>query len=334
MPRDTASVLILLAVLLAALWLAPEAPLLGFAGVLLAIALRLPAVWLARQIGTRRWVAVLGVVGGLVLLIGLAVWFAIDPLVEQANALADKLPQSLNALRERLGTGGVGAWIAERLPAAASEQSGGAMNTAAAAAYGLFNGLGNTVFIILIGVYLAVAPRDYLNGLLSLLHPALERPARETLDECWEVLRGFLIGQGFAMVVTGTLTWIGLLLLGVPLAGVLAVITAVLGFIPYIGPLIAAMPAILLALTESPSLALWVALLFVVIQNIEGNVLTPLVQQRTADVSPVLLLLAQLLFGALFGLLGVLLAAPLAAVGQVIVRRAYVEGWLGREPAR
>lgn len=334
MPRATASVLILLGVLLAVLWLAPEAPLLGFAGLLLAIALRLPATWLARQLGTRRWVAVLGVVGGLIVLLVLAIWFAIDPLAAQANALADRLPQSLNALRERLGSSGVGAWIAERLPTVASDQSGGAMNTAVNAAYGLFSGLGNTVFVILIGIYLAIAPHQYLHGLLSLLHPSLERPARETLDECWEVLRGFLIGQGFAMVVTGTLTWLGLLALGVPLAGVLAVIAAVLGFIPYIGPLVAAVPAILLALVESPTLALWVALLFLVIQNIEGNVLTPLVQQRTADVSPVLLLLAQVLFGTLFGLLGVLLAAPIAAVGQVIVRRAYVQGWLGREKAK
>jgi predicted PurR-regulated permease PerM len=144
-------------------------------------------------------------------------------------------------------------------------------------------------------------------------------------------LRGWLLGQGFAMVFTGTLITLGLTLLGVPLAGVLGAIAAVLNFVPYLGPLIAAVPAMLLAMTQQPTLALWVALLFLAVQSVEGNVLTPMVQARTADLPPVLLLLTQVLMGALFGLLGVALAAPLAAVGQVLVRRAYVEGWLRRD---
>jgi predicted PurR-regulated permease PerM len=331
MDRAPASLLILLGVLLLLLWLAPEVPLLGFAGVLLAVALRLPAAWLARHVGMRRWVAVLALVGGLVLGIGLAGWFAWAPLADQATQLSVDLPRGIMALQERMSESRMGGWLAERIASEMPRAAENAMSSAISVASGTLGILGNTLLVVLIGVYLAIRPRDYLGGLRALLAPSFDMAARATLAECREVLRGFLLGQGFAMVLTGTLTWIGLTLLGVPLAGVLAVITAVLGFIPILGPVIAAVPAVLLAVVQSPALAVWVVVLFLVIQNIEGNFITPMVQSRAADLPPVLLLLVQILMGAMFGLLGVMLAAPAAAVGLVIVRRAYVEGWLGRE---
>ena len=332
MTRAQASVLIPLGLLLALFWLAPEVPLLGFAAVLLAVALRLPAEWVAAHTGMRRWVAVLALVGAVVLVLGLGGWLAFDPLAEQANQLIRDLPRSLAVLQERLAETRLGGVLAERLRPEALAGSAEAMaSSAAAAASGTLGALGNAVLVLLMGIYLAISPHAYLRGLRALIHPSLDRPFREALAECGETLRGWLLGQGFAMVVTGLLTWLGLMLLGVPLAGALAAITALLGFIPYLGPVIAAVPAMLLALTESPMLVLWVALLFVAIQSIEGNILTPLVQSRAADLPPVLLLLAQVLAGGLFGLLGVALAAPAAAVAMVLVRRGYVEGWLGRD---
>jgi predicted PurR-regulated permease PerM len=152
---------------------------------------------------------------------------------------------------------------------------------------------------------------------------------RATFNEAGTTLRGWLLGQAIGMIVAGTLTWIGLMLLGVPLAGLLGTIIAVLNFIPVIGPMIGAVPAVLLALTQAPSLALWVVGLVILVQTVEGNFLTPMVQSRTADLPPALLLVTQVLTGALFGLLGVALAAPLSALGMVLVRRGYVEGWLG-----
>jgi predicted PurR-regulated permease PerM len=330
MTRAQASVLVLLGLLLALLWLAPEVPLLGFAALLLAIALRAPAEWVAAHTGMRRRVAVLVLLG--VILAGLAwgAWTAWDPLVDQANQLLIDLPRGLAALRDQLEHTRLGAWLVERLRPAEMVDGQGAISQAAAAASGTLSVLGNAALVALIAVYMAVRPRGYLGGLGSLFHPSLDGPVRDILAECGHVLRGFLLGQGFAMMVSGTLTWIGLLLLGVPLAGVLAVITAILGFIPVLGPVIAAVPAMLLALTQSPTMALYVALLFFAVQFIEGNILTPNVQAAAADLPPALLLLMQVLMGALFGLLGVALAAPAAAVGLMLVRRAYVEGWLGR----
>jgi predicted PurR-regulated permease PerM len=188
------------------------------------------------------------------------------------------------------------------------------------------------VLVVLVALYLAVQPGGYLSGLRSLFDPRLDGRVEETLAEAGHTLRGWLLGQAFAMMVAGTLTWLGLWALGVPLAGLLATIIGLLNFIPVLGPVIGGVPAVLLAMTEDPMLGLWVVGLIVAVQTVEGNFLTPMVQARTADLPPALLLIVQVLTGALFGLLGVALAAPLSALGMVLVKKAYVEGWLEREP--
>ncbi len=332
MTRPQASILILVVLVLALFVFAPEVPLLGFAGLLVAVALSVPAGALMRRTGMPRWAAVILVVLGLVAIGALSAAVAAAPLAEQARELARILPESLDALGDRLGETAWGGWLAERLRLPEGSSSEG-VRVVASFTSSTLGWLGNAVVILLVGVYLAVRPGDYAMGLRALLHPALDTGAAETLRECGEVLRGWLAGQAFAMLVTGGLTYVGLSLLGVPLAGALAVLAALLGFIPNIGPVLAAIPAMLLAATISPWLALWVALLFLVTQFIEGNILTPLVQAEMADLPPASLLLAQVLMASFFGLLGVALAAPLAAVFAVLVRRIYAEGWLGRRPA-
>ena len=333
MSRKQASVLILVGLVLALFVFAPEVPLLGFAGLLLAVALSLPAGVVIRWTGAPRWVAVLAVLLGVVLLIIAAGALAAGPLSDQAHKLAEDLPRSIQSLRDQMTRSPWGAWLSERmtLPDGSATQGVGFAATAASTTLGW---IGNFVVILLVGVYLALRPTDYVAGLRALLHPSLDTPAAETLRECGVVLRGWLAGQAFAMAFVGTVAWVGLTLLGVPLAGVLAVLAALLNFIPNIGPVIAAVPAMLLAATISPWLPLWVALLFFSSQFIEGNILTPMVQAEMADLPPAALLIAQVLMASFFGLLGIALAAPLAAVSAVVVRRAYAEGWLGRDPAR
>jgi predicted PurR-regulated permease PerM len=330
--RAHASVLILLGILLALLWLAPEVPLLGFAAVLLAVALRAGADPLARRTGLPGWAAVLIIAALVLVAIGLAGWAAAGPLTEQAKQLSEELPKSLAALRDRLAGTGWGDWLLRQAEPGQLMASGGAGDAAAAAAQAAsstLGGLGNLVLVVLLALYLATQPEPYLHGLRQLFHPDLEPPVRDTLAEAGDSLRGWLLGQVIGMAVAGTLTWLGLMALGVPLAGLLATIIGLLNFIPIVGPLIGAVPAVLLALTQSPTLALWVIALVIVVQNVEGNLLTPMVQSQTADIPPALLLLVQVLTGALFGLLGVALAAPLTALGLVLVRRGYVQEWLG-----
>ncbi|MBL6456664.1 AI-2E family transporter [Belnapia sp. T6] len=335
MSRAQASILILLALVLALFWLTPEVPLLGFAAVLLALALRAGGEPLARKTGLPDWAAVLVVTVLVVVAIGLAGWAAAGPLTRQAQELGQQLPRSLETLRGKLADTGWGDWLLHQVDPSRIFGGGGAENAAAAAASAAsttLGGLGNAVLVVLLALYLAVQPEGYLRGLRHLFSPDLDGQVRDTLAEAGHTLRGWLMGQAFAMVVAGTLTWIGLMLLGVPLSGLLATIVALLNFIPVIGPLIGAVPAMLLALTQSATMPLWVLGLIVLVQTVEGNFLTPMVQSRTADLPPALLLVAQVLTGALFGLLGVALAAPLSALGLVLARRAYVEGWLGWPP--
>jgi predicted PurR-regulated permease PerM len=335
MTRAQGSVLVLFGLLILLLWLVPEVPLLGFAAVLLALALRAGGEPLARRTGLPDWAGVLIVAVLVVVALGLAGWAAAGPLAEQATQLAQSLPKSLETLRARIAGTAWGDWLLRQAEPGRLMGSGGAekaADAAAQAAGSTLGGLGNLVLVVLLALYLAVQPKGYLSGLRSLFDPRLDRRVEETLAEAGQTLRGWLLGQAFAMVVAGTLTWLGLWALGVPLAGLLATIIGLLNFIPVLGPVIGGVPAVLLAMTEDPMLGLWVVGLIVAVQTVEGNFLTPMVQARTADLPPALLLIVQVLTGALFGLLGVALAAPLSALGMVLVKHAYVEGWLEREP--
>ena len=142
--------------------------------------------------------------------------------------------------------------------------------------------------------------------------------------ESERALRLWLKGQAIAMVVVGLMTGIGLWFLGMPSAFVLGLLAGLLEFIPFAGPIISAIPAILLALVVGPEMALWVGLLYLAVQQFEGNILSPMIQQYAVDLPGVVLLFSLIGFGILFGTLGVILAAPLAVVTLVLVKRLYI----------
>ena len=142
-------------------------------------------------------------------------------------------------------------------------------------------------------------------------------------------LRAWLVGQLAAVVLIALTTWAGLALIGMPGAVLLGMQAGLVNFIPYLGPVVAAVPILLAATAQGTSMVLWALGVHVVIQTIEGYVLAPLIQRRAVDLSPVLSLAAVLLFGALLGAMGVALATPLVAVLQVAVMRLYVEDQLG-----
>jgi len=131
------------------------------------------------------------------------------------------------------------------------------------------------------------------------------------------------------MTAVGLLSYVGLRLLGVPLALILAVVAFLLTFIPFIGPLLSAIPVVLVAFSVGPTTALYALLLSSAIQMLEGHVLTPNVQRRSVALPPALTIAAQVLFGVLVGALGVMLATPLAATALVMVKELYVREVLG-----
>jgi len=142
-------------------------------------------------------------------------------------------------------------------------------------------------------------------------------------------LKGWLIGRLVAMTVVGLIVGVGLWLVEVPHFLALALVAAALTAIPYLGPILSAIPGILLALLQSPTLALWAAGVYVLSQAAENYVVTPLVQQRMVNMPPVLTIVAVTLIGSLFGVLGMVVATPLAVTLVAAVKMLYVEDVLG-----
>ena len=141
--------------------------------------------------------------------------------------------------------------------------------------------------------------------------------------ETGDLLRRWLIGQGISMSLIGGFTYVGLFFLGVPIAFVLALFAGFAGFLPYLGPIIGAIPMILVAGGQSIDLALWVLALYCCIQFLESYILTPLIQSRAVSLPPAVVILNQLVFGAVFGLIGLALATPLAAASTVPLRHMF-----------
>ena len=196
-----------------------------------------------------------------------------------------------------------------------------------------FGAVANVLIVIFFAVFMAAQPKPYVQGAVFLV-PRRHRPrAREVLHEVGAVLRRWLIGQSLLAVCVAVLTGLGLVLLGAPFAIALALLAGLMEFVPYIGPFVAAVPAILVGFAEGPELALKIALLFLGIQMVESYVLAPLIQHRAVHLPPAAILFAQVLMGAIVGALGVAVATPLAAAVMVAVSMLYVEDALGDKGA-
>src|SRR5688500_17384922 len=172
---------------------------------------------------------------------------------------------------------------------------------------------------------MAAQPQPYIQGLLFLVPRRRRKRAREVLYEIGNVLRRWLIGQSLLAVCVAFLTGVGLVLLGAPFAIALGLLAGLMEFVPYIGPFVAAVPAILVGFAESPQLALQIALLFLGVQSIESYVLAPLVQHRAVHLPPAVILFAQVVMGVIVGALGVAVATPLAAAAMVAIRMLCVD---------
>ncbi len=259
---------------------------------------------------------VLGTVAGLIALFGAQV-------VNQVDTLRETLPLAWRAFEQRVGDLGLGQQLAS-LAESVTAPGSTSLSAFGRTILSLGGGIADVLVVIVAGIFLAAQPRLYATGAITLVPPAKRALALEAMTESEHALRLWLRGQLIAMVVVGTLTGLGLWALGMPSALTLGLLAGILEFIPFAGPVLSAIPALLLALAASPDLALGVLLLYLAVQQFEGNVLTPLVQQYAVDVPGVILLFSVLAFGALFGVIGVLLAAPLAVVTYVLVKRLYI----------
>jgi predicted PurR-regulated permease PerM len=316
------------AALILLVWLLSDIVLLIFLAVLIAVMLRGAADWAARHTGAPERV-MLAVVTLAVAAFLVGFLYVVGPrLVSQSQDLWTQLQQQVSHLRAQYGDTPWGHAIFARLSPSGAVQSHIAVY-AGSVATSTLGGLATTFVLIATALYFAISPGLYIDGLVRLF-PLPYRPrARDVLLDIGETLQWWSLGQLIDMSVVGVLTGIGLFILGMPLALALAVLAGLFTFVPYFGAIIAAVPAMLVALTVSWQDSLWVLAIFLGCHSIEGYVVSPLVQRRTVDLPPAASILSMTILGTIFGPLGVILGTPFAAALLVTVREVYVADVLG-----
>ncbi|HSJ06577.1 MAG TPA: AI-2E family transporter, partial [Longimicrobiales bacterium] len=238
---------------------------------------------------------------------GVQDWFE-----EQISSVSGTLGESGAAVEEQLRT---------RVTSEMGGLIGGAMpllNTALGAVTGFF-------LVLFAGLFIAISPRTYMRGLIVLLPRSSRRRAGEVLPKAGVAMVQWMKGTALAMLFVGVIATAGLWIIGVPAALALGIIAGLLEFIPYMGPALSFIPAIVVAFAISPKMALWVVLLYAVVQSLESSVITPLLMKQMVKLPPALTLLFQTMMAALFGFLGLLLAVPILATAKTLVEELWVE---------
>jgi predicted PurR-regulated permease PerM len=190
------------------------------------------------------------------------------------------------------------------------------------------------VVILIATIYSVARPSALVNGFVALF-PAGNRPrVREILFEMYKSVQRWFLGQLVSMTIIGLLFTIGLSIIGVPFALLLGLLSGLLAFVPFVGPLISVIPPVLLALVDDPIKALWVLAAYGVVQFIEGNIVQPVVMSRAVSLHPAVIVFAILIMGTLFGFVGVFFAIPLVAALHVLVSELWIKrmNHLGTDP--
>jgi predicted PurR-regulated permease PerM len=348
------------------LWMVYPLLLVAFLGVLFGLAVARGADYLERFRVPRGVGSTLIVLGVLGLLAGIGTWIA-PTLREQTGELRSTLPQAVHRAEDwlnRRGGGLLGQLMPEQQqqPAAqpAPQTRGEAPERAAkpdaqnqrgnplaglpgtlsgqldAVGRYLFSFLSSTVavltgliLIIFMSIYIGSAPKVYHQGLLHLFPHRVRPRAEEVLTAVGITLRKWLMTQLVAMVVIGVVTTIALKLLGVKAALPLGIIAGLLEFIPMVGPLLSAIPAVAMGFVDSPQKAFFVMLAYVGIQFFENHLLIPILMREGVDLPPVVTLIGLGIMSVVFGFLGMLVAVPLLAAIMVAIKLLYVEDVVG-----
>jgi predicted PurR-regulated permease PerM len=316
------------------IWLARDVLFVVFLAVLLAAFLsifvdRLQRIKVPRVVGGPLvLLAFLGLIVGL----GAAAW---PMLRDQVSELGETMPQMI----ERAGD-----WVSQQYSAMAGrlmdtdapratldlrEQLREGVTPLVRGAIPVLGSIGGAIVsglvVLFAGLYVAIEQPLFWRGALRLVPPARRDTAKHTLHRVGKTLRGWILGTVINMVVVGLVTGLALWALGIPTAFALAILAGLLEFVPIFGPILASIPAILIGLTISPAMGLWVTLLYVGIQQLESNLLHPLVMKGTVKLPPALSLSFQVMMAILFGFIGIVVAVPILAVLIVFVKSLYVE---------
>lgn len=319
--------LAVVAVVAVLLWYARVTALLLFAAVLLALVLDSGIGVIQRITRLPRIPALIVVISLLGAIVGTAVWLGGDSVAQQVSALRVSLPTASERVAADLSQTEWGRWIvANALNLPALPQTAGVV---AARLGGILSGtlsaVLSTAFVIFVAVCLAIEPGLYINGVVLLFPPARRNRLQAVMFEIGDSLRWWLIARLISMMILAVLVTTGLTILRIPLAGVLGIIAGFLAFIPNIGAILAAVPALILAFAIGPERALAVLVMYWACHFLDDFFIVPIAERKVVQLPPALTITVQVLLAVPGGVIGIMLAAPLTACAMILVRRLWIE---------
>lgn len=313
--------------------------LLLFGSTLVAVLLRAIADPIRERTGLPEEISLLIAAAVVVAVLGVAVWLFQREVSAQLAKLPRTLPDAWELMRQRLLTLPFGGQIVARLEALGQgDPAGGgqgvqAARDAAGAARRFFSsvasGLADAFLVLVGGAYLAIAPRQYRDGLVRLIPAGSREPVRRALDASGRALKRWLRGTLLGMAIVGTMIGVGLWVIGAPQPLLLGVLAGLGEFVPLLGPTVAMVPALLLALQQGPDAVLCTFVVYVGSQQIQSNLIVPVIQRRMVRLPPLITIFSLAAAAVLFGPVGVLFAVPMAVVVFVLVKALYLREVLG-----
>lgn len=260
---------------------------------------------------------------GTFLIIGLFFWLMGAKIQGQVADMQEKVPQMIENAKDYLNQSNIGKRIVESVSNEENQKKAlPVLQGFFSSTFGVF---GDLYVVVFLSLFLTVGASEYVRGIVKLIPRNGQDKARDVVMHLGENLKKWIKGALFSGLVVFTLTAIGLISLGVEMWLILAILAGFLNVIPNFGPIIAMIPAVLVGLMESPMKALLIAALFILIQALESNLITPKVQKKLLDTPPALLLFFQVIMGALTGGWGIVLAVPLLVILMTLVKHLYYD---------
>jgi predicted PurR-regulated permease PerM len=310
-----------------AAWRLSSVLILAFAAVLVAVLL----VGLANVIETHTrlpwpWAFTTGVLVIALFLIGVIVLFGAQ-LAGQIDEVISRIPRAFDEAGRRIGIADASSELVNALSSASGSRI---VSQAARLGYTFIGMVADLVLVVAAAIYLG-ADRSFHLSAIKLLPPNQQERALSAMVASAHALRLWFLGQLISMILVGLLSGLAFWAIGLPLPLGLGLIAGLANFIPLLGPILGAIPAVILAMADDWAKVVWSVLAIVAIQQVEGYVILPLVQRRAVDASPAILLFAIATFGVLFGWMGIVMAVPLTVVLMVLVQKIWVREVLGEK---
>ena len=296
--------------------------------VVIAVPLAASATWLRRLHIPRAVGAVLSLVAGAAVA-GLLLAFVVPTFVSQVNGFVAQLPTTLTQLEHHVNhllglRRGATSQAVTRFVHRYTHHPAVLLGPLAAIGVSIATAVGAVVVVIISALYMAISPDPLVNGLIRLFPASRRADVLRTLERIRVAWLAWLRGVALDMVVLGTLLFIGMQIIGLPFAAGFAIFSALMTVIPNYGSVISAIPPIAYGLTISFHQGLLVAVVYVIVNQIEGNVALPLIMGRSVSLHPAVIALGVLVAGALFGIIGLVISVPLISLTLILVDEIWV----------